>query len=72
MMMPDLSQVPRSGGPVTDREAAAAWGALTDAQRDDVTRVFVKIGKAIAAYERRIEFGPSRFDTYVDVTAHQQ
>ena len=35
------------------------------AQRDDVTRVFVNIGKAIAAYERRIEFGASRFDRYV-------
>ena len=39
---------------------------MTDSQRDAVTRVFVNIGKAIAAYERRIEFGPSRFDRYVD------
>jgi cytochrome c peroxidase len=30
-----------------------------------VTRVFVNAGKAIAAYERRIEFGASRFDRYV-------
>jgi cytochrome c peroxidase len=70
--LPDLSQVPRSGGPVTDREAASAWGALTDARRDDVTRVFVNIGKAIAAYERRIEFGPSRFDKYVDAITSGQ
>lgn len=52
------------------------FGALPDlslAQRDDVTRVFVNIGKAIAAYERRIEFGPSRFDKYVAaLTAGQQ
>ena len=33
---------------------------------DEVTRVFVNIGKAIAAYERGIEFGRSRFDDYVD------
>lgn len=33
---------------------------------DDVTRVFVNIGKAIAAYERRIQYAPSRFDRYVD------
>jgi cytochrome c peroxidase len=38
---------------------------LSSAQRDDVTRVFVNIGKAIAAYERRIDFGASRFDQYV-------
>jgi cytochrome c peroxidase len=43
------------------------FGPLPDhpAQRDDVTRVFVNIGKSIAAYERRIQYGPSRFDRYV-------
>jgi cytochrome c peroxidase len=34
--------------------------------RDEATAVFVNIGKAIAAYERTIEFTPSRFDRYVD------
>ena len=63
--LPALSQVPRSAGPVADPGAASAWSVLTSAQRDDVTRVFVNIGKAIAAYERRIEFGASRFDKYV-------
>ena len=37
--------------------------ALND--RDAVTSVFVNIGKSIAAYERRIQYGPSRFDRYV-------
>ena len=70
--LPDLSRVPRSAGPVPDREAALAWNALSSGQRDDVTRVFVNIGKAIAAYERRIQFGASRFDKYVAaVTAGQ-
>lgn len=63
--LPDLSAVPRSAGPVSDREAASAWSALDSTQRDDVTRVFVNVGKAIAAYERRIGFGASRFDAYV-------
>jgi cytochrome c peroxidase len=36
------------------------------ATRGEATAVFVNIGKAIAAYERRITFGPSRFDRYVD------
>jgi len=70
--LPDLSRVPRSAGPVMDREAASAWSALNSAQRDDVTRVFVNIGKTIAAYERRIEFGPSRFDKYVDAMTSGQ
>jgi cytochrome c peroxidase len=33
--------------------------------RDEITAVFVNMGKAIAAYERRIQYGPSRFDAYV-------
>jgi len=70
--VPDLSRVPRSAGPVPDRKAALAWNALSSGQRDDVTRVFVNIGKAIAAYERQIQFGASRFDKYVAaVTAGQ-
>ena len=63
--LPDLSRrasIRRSGRGSRSR---AAWSALSSAQRDDVTRVFVNIGKAIAAYERRIEFGASRFDQYV-------
>ena len=64
--MPDLSSVPASAGPTSDPSEGAKWASMTDSQRDAVTRVFVNVGKAIAAYERRIEFGPSRFDRYVD------
>jgi cytochrome c peroxidase len=35
--------------------------------RDDATAVFVNMGKAIAAYERTIEHGTSRFDRYVEI-----
>jgi len=63
--LPDLSGVPRAAGPVADRDAALAWRALSQAQQDAATRVFANIGKAIGAYERRIEFGASRFDRYV-------
>src|SRR5262249_27707317 len=59
--LPDLSAVPASAGPVPDPTASSAWGSMTDAGRDDVTRVFVNVGKAIAAYERRIGFGATRF-----------
>ena len=34
--------------------------------RDATTAVFVNMGKAIAAYERTIEYRPSNFDRYVD------
>ena len=38
---------------------------------DDATAVFVNIGKSIAAYERRIQYTPSRFDRYVDALAKE-
>jgi cytochrome c peroxidase len=63
--LPDLAGVPRTAGPVPDPAARAAWEAMTAEQREAVTRVYVNIGKAIAAYERRLRPGPSRFDRYV-------
>jgi cytochrome c peroxidase len=62
--LPDLSGVPVNAGPVDDPAAHAAWEALSDADRDAITRVYANIGKAIAAYERRLEPAPSRFDRY--------
>ena len=67
--MPDLSSVPVSAGPAGDSRAISAWAALGGAQRDAVTQIFVNVGKAIAAFERRIEFSPSRFDRYVEALA---
>ena len=64
--LPSLAGIPRVAGPVEDSGAAAAWRRLSDAQRDAVTGVFVNLGKAIAAYERRLEYGPSRFDRYAE------
>jgi cytochrome c peroxidase len=64
--LPELSAIPRLAGPVPDPAARAAWEAMTDEQRIAVTQVYVNIGKAIAAYERRLQYGPSRFDRYVD------
>jgi cytochrome c peroxidase len=35
--------------------------------RDAATAIFVNMGKAIAAYERTINYAPSRFDRYADI-----
>jgi cytochrome c peroxidase len=67
--LPDIGRMPDVAGPVQDPTAAAAWNAMLAEDRDAVTRVFVNIGKAIAAYERRIRHLPSRFDRYVDALA---
>jgi cytochrome c peroxidase len=67
--LPSLATVPQNAGPVKDPAAKTAWAALPPATRDSVTRVFANIGKAIAAYERRIEYGPSRFDRFAEELA---
>ena len=64
--LPDLTSVPRHAGPVADSAAHAAWERMPAEAQEQISRVYANIGKAIAAYERRIEPGVSRFDRYVD------
>lgn len=64
--LPDLKHVPANAGPVSDPAAAKAWREMWETDREAVTRVYVNIGKAIAAYERKLQYAPSRFDRYVD------
>jgi len=43
------------------------FGSLPElGTRDAATAVFVNVGKAIAAYERRIQHGPSRVDLFIE------
>jgi cytochrome c peroxidase len=64
--LPDLSTLPASAGPVEDAAARAAWEAMSAEDRENMTGVYANLGKAIAAYERRIMPTPSRFDAYVE------
>jgi cytochrome c peroxidase len=61
----DAARFPAAAGPVADPAARAAWELMAPADRDAVSRVYANMGKAIAAYERKIMPGPSRFDAYV-------
>lgn len=72
--LPDMQNLPPSAGPVTDPAAHAAWDAMSQQDRDEISRVYANMGKAIAAYERHLLPGPSRFDTYVEavLNADQQ
>ncbi|HEX6091296.1 MAG TPA: cytochrome c peroxidase, partial [Gemmatimonadales bacterium] len=67
--LPDLAALPAHAGPNAAPEHRAAWDGLSDARRDDINRVFANIGKAIAAFERRIGPEVTRFDRYVDALA---
>jgi cytochrome c peroxidase len=64
-----LESLPSHAGPVADPRANAAWQVLTPGQKETVNGVFANMGKAIAAYERRLDPGPSRFDAYVEAAA---
>jgi len=63
--LPTLAGLPQRAGPVADSVRRTAWERIPAARREDVTRVYANIGKAIAAFERRIEHAPTRFDRYV-------
>src|SRR5688500_11904385 len=64
--LPRLDGLPRRAGPVADSAWRAAWDRIPATRQEDVSRVYANIGKAIAAYERRVGFAPTRFDRWVD------
>ena len=64
--LPDLTGLPAQAGPVADTAWRAAWRRIPAARQSEISRVYANIGKAIAAFERRIGFAPTRFDRYVE------
>ena len=64
--LPDLSGLPANAGPVADPTAKTAWEAMSETDRVNVSRIYANMGKAIAAFERKIMPGPAKFDRYVE------
>ena len=62
--LPVMQGLPRHAGPAGDSSARAAWQRLGAERQDAINRAFANIGKAIAAFERRVQVTPSRFDRY--------
>jgi cytochrome c peroxidase len=62
--MPDLAGLPDDAGPLGDPGERTAWQQLEPRRQQEVNRVFANLGKAIAAYERTLTPGESRFDRY--------
>lgn len=63
--LPALAHLPEHAGPVPDEKASTAWEEMAEADRQTVTRIYANLGKAISAYERRLQPGAARFDIYV-------
>lgn len=64
--LPPAREIPDVRGPQSGTAARKAWAGLSEVQRMQVNRVFANMGKAIAAYERGLAYGESRFDRFVD------
>lgn len=62
----DRARFPDDAGPVPARpEWQAAWLGMSEDDRRLVDRAFSNLGKALAAYERRLQPAAARFDDYV-------
>lgn len=57
--------LPESGMPGGDMKQQANWDSLDSEEQTTISRIFANLGKAIAAYERKIIPGRSRFDEYI-------
>jgi cytochrome c peroxidase len=66
--LPDLGDVarfpPRGGPHAKDPALRAAWEAMAPEARAAVERIFVDLGRAIAAYERRLVSRRAPFDVF--------
>ena len=69
--LPDVSderRFPRAGRPVPgepEHPHALAWATMSAEDQASVSRVFARVGKAIAAFERRIVSRGAPFDRFV-------
>ena len=63
--MPALDDQPEHASPNGTPAERSAWARLSTAQQQEVSRVFANMGKAIAAYESTLHYGPSRLDNYL-------
>ena len=67
--LPEFMEVtfPQHARPaLDDPEALKAWVLMTHEQREEVNKVYVNMGKSIAAFVRTIMPQPSSFDDYVE------
>ena len=69
--MPEVGHLPARNGSTQSPEVVAAWEAMSAEEREAVTRIYANIGKSIAAYERLLLPGESRFDRYVEAVLNK-
>lgn len=64
--LPDLSSLPAAASPLGNEAQLSAWKSIDRDTQQQITLSFSHVGKALAAYQRKIQPGMSRFDSYVE------
>ena len=67
--LPPLDGLPGDAGPKGSAAEQAAWAEIDTRRREDVSRVFANVGKAVAAYEKSLQHEPTRLDGYIDAVS---
>ena len=67
--LPDPAQLPDSASPLGGDSEREAWRMLDPGLKIEVSTAFANAGKALAAYQRKLLPGRSRFDDYADAVA---
>ncbi len=62
----DSLQLPESASPLGNQASREAWVNMSPSSQRTISRIFSNIGKALAAYQRKIIPGRARFDDYAD------
>ena len=59
-----IDALPEQAGPLGDLASRSAWYRLDEASRKSINVFYANIGKSIAAFQRTLNFEPSRFDRF--------
>ena len=59
-------EIPANASPLGDDSERAAWQSLSDEEQQSISIIFANIGKALAAYQRKLVPGRARFDDYAE------
>lgn len=65
----NTENLPDHAGPYANDKGKDSWHRLGQQQQRRVNTVYSNLGKAIGAYERTLQYAPSRFDRYLDELA---
>ncbi|MCP4837277.1 MAG: hypothetical protein GY895_21235 [Phycisphaera sp.] len=61
----ESASLPSRARPEGTPDERAAWDSMDESTRDEIDRVAANVGKALAAYQRTLRGGESRFDRWV-------